>query len=138
LAGSWLTISKRYIELVYAATAWGLVFMDRSRAENLADLHCALKAKTWGEFRRLAGNVMYQEVVSTLEDNGAWNLGTYYEEHRCEDGATLDSIVERFKGLPVGKRIPENDDKFSDDQIPSLLRGLLARAGFAENAILGS
>jgi len=110
-------MSKRYVELVYAVKAWGLVFMERSRAENLADLHSALKARTWGEFRCLAGKAMFQEVVSILEENGAWNLGTYYEEHRCEDGFTLDSIVERFKKLPVGERIPESDDEFSKDQI---------------------
>jgi len=56
--------------IVYGMTAWGLLFIPRSRAERLAAIHSALRhSKTWGDFRAKMPRVICQEVMRGIQEN---------------------------------------------------------------------
>ena len=108
------------IELVYGLTEWGLVFIPRGRAERLAAIHAALRhSKTWGEFRRRVGESEYQQVTEgrrTFEDWCDLDLEEATEEE-------LRSAREQFRKLPIGHRVPDDDDPFDSSNVPGFCDG---------------
>ncbi len=62
---------NEFREVVYGEVSDGLVFVLGRHAEELKGLHEALnRAKTWGEFRMLAGRARYKEAVERFTHEG--------------------------------------------------------------------
>jgi hypothetical protein len=75
--------NREIVEVVYGYVGSGLVFIFREHAEELSNLWEALnKARTWGEFRRMAGEGRYEEVLDLYEgyDEEAEDPGPHPDE----------------------------------------------------------
>ena len=111
-------------ELVYGVIDDGepyLVFLERAEAVYLQEVHQALwTSKTWGEFRARVGDEEFAEVLEGFAD--AMTFEDFADEMRAEaeeEGRTVtDAEVDAaWAELPVGDRLPRDDDPFDASQV---------------------
>jgi hypothetical protein len=100
-------------EVVYGKVGGSLVFSKKSDALKLVRYRNALKtSKTWGEFRSQLDPEEYSYVLEYYEPT---DFSGFYDEFlKNNPGATPEQAREKYLALPIGERIPEDDDPFEE------------------------
>jgi hypothetical protein len=96
--------------MVYGTAGESLVFLPREQAEELATVWEALFAPTWGEMRSGLSEKRFQEVQEMFD---GIDFDTFYAEQRQEHPRlTRKKALEAYRELPLGERLPLDDDPF--------------------------
>jgi hypothetical protein len=105
-------------EVVYSEIDDYLVFIPKELAAELWACHQALRSsKTWRELRARISAAEYRKLIEPMDD--AADFQAYARERLENDpGLTLDEVRSEYLDLPIGERLPEDDDPFSQDDVP--------------------
>jgi hypothetical protein len=101
-------------------SASNLVFIPLEKAEELAAIHGALKARTWGEFKLKMPASRLPELLNTFSESGAWTgFDDFYRAH-AQNGtrAEREALWQHYEKLAVGERMPLDQDAFSIGAVP--------------------
>ncbi len=100
----------------------GLVFIPEDDALELANLQRAIwQSKTWGEFRRRAGEARYAEV---MENREASPFDEFFEwERKSRRKLTEDDARQEYWAQPICMRLPLEEEPFDSDQVPGICDG---------------
>ena len=102
-----------------------LIFIPLEKARELAAIHQALWAKTWGEFKLKMPASRLPELLSTLLECGAWaSFDFYYQAHaRSGTPAERELLWRQYEELAPGARMPFDGDPFQVESLPGVSDG---------------
>jgi len=100
-----------------------LVFIPLEIAADLADIHRATKAASWGEFKVLMPAARLRPLMRKMKEVYGWqSFDDYYEERRASGTrAERESLWLEWCASP--NRAPLDEDRFKPDQIPGYRHG---------------
>ena len=121
----------RFPIVVYGIVHDNLVFIKKPEALTLVSLNKALKeSKTWGAFRANVPSDRYEAILNKIR---GWNDGeekrlgdfeVFYEGLRKIDSSvTKEAGYQAYRRLPVGQRLPTDNDVFDAADIPGFCDG---------------
>ncbi|SRR5579875_65316 len=114
-------------DLVYGSSrsTTGLVFVPRRVASELATIWRALdSSKTWGEFRTSIGHRIYRRVLERGQFDGAYSFASFQAELKENNrNFTEEEAAQAYRELPVGDRLPLDDDPFEMYSIDGVADG---------------
>ena len=101
----------------------GLIFMPEAEAQELANLQRAIcLSKTWGEFRKRAGEARYAAVMKNRECPNFEDFFTLERQSRRK--LTEDKARQEYWALPRWMRLPLEEEPFSSGEVPGLCDGV--------------
>ena len=112
--------------VVDSAQAGGnLVFIPLDKAEELAAIHKALKARTWGEFKLKMPARRLPELLNIFPECGAWSGFDFFYRAHSQNGtrAERDALWQQYEELAVGARMPLDEDPFVLEAVPGAGQG---------------
>lgn len=99
-----------------------LVFARRKDLNRLCACRYAISnAKTWGEFRKLAGHRTYKELIHLIlwDSHRKLNFAMFHKELlKTRPDIDLDCARKEFLEMPIGERLPEDGDTFNSGDTP--------------------
>jgi hypothetical protein len=105
-------------EVVYGEIEDYLVFLRKSDAVELSACRQALRSsKTWGEFRTRISADAYSELMEFMDDAVDF-LEFCWEALESDPDLTLDEVRSEYLKLPIGERLAEDEDAFSQEHVP--------------------
>lgn len=115
--------------LVFGAVAspggGNLIFIPIEKARELAAVHHALGAKTWGEFKFRMPARRLPELLSTFLECGAWASFDFYCQAHARGGtrAERELLWRQYEELAPGARMPFDHDPLQAEKLPGVGEG---------------
>jgi hypothetical protein len=110
--------------LVPALGGSNLVFIPWEKAQELAAIAAALRARTWGEFKLKMPAQRLPELVATFMERGALSFDVFYRLRAQQDTrAERDRLWQAYEALQPGKRMPLDHDEFHIEHVPGAVNG---------------
>jgi hypothetical protein len=108
-----------------SAGGGSLLAIPAEKARELAAIHEALGAKTWGEFRLKMPAGRLPELLSTLVECGAWASFDYYYQAHAQTGTRVERelLWEEYEELAPGARMPFDEDRLQVEKLPGAGEG---------------
>ena len=104
-----MSIQQQPKKLVYGEVSDGWIFIREEEALRLAQIHWALQgASTWGEFRRMAPNGVYEEIIEMFREGDAEDFDEFLRDLReDEPGITVGEAKRKYWDSEIGaERFP--------------------------------
>lgn len=111
--------------VVASAGGGSLIFIPGEKARELAAIHEALGAKTWGQFKLRMPASRLPELLSTFLECGAWASFDFYCQAHAQSGtrAERELLWRQYEELAPGARMPFDDDVFQVEALPGVSEG---------------
>ncbi|HEU5336722.1 MAG TPA: hypothetical protein VFU27_12200, partial [Terriglobales bacterium] len=110
---------------VVSAGGPNLIFIPLEKARELAAIHAALAAKTWGEFKLKMPANRLPELLSAFLEFGAWASFDFYCQAHAQSGKVgeRELLWRRYEELAPGARMPFDHDSFQVQALPGVGEG---------------
>src|SRR5579871_2707206 len=95
------------------AGGMNLIFVERQKALELAAIHEASRAQTWGEFKLRMPPEPLRQVLAEFRKRPWASFDSFYGEHvKTGTGEERESLWLKYERLGPGERMPFDEDSF--------------------------